>query len=375
MTKQILQSRVHESGVVSLLTVIFFMIFVSLITMGFITIVTADQRQTTDNDLSASALTAARSGVEDGKRLLLYCWAHPGTDGCNKALNSQGDCDAVSSKPTSETHQLVSNLSIPIDENGEGATGGATAYEQYFTCLTIQTRTPSLKAPLTNDSDFIRRLQTVSPFTKLQLTWSVEGSYALRSNMLSGWPTLRQWNIDRHLPVIQFQTIPYPYGALSDIDALEARTTTLYIVPCGTTCTAASVEDIRASVAGELRVTNAPIMYAPCTAIGGHYSCSITLNGYDSTAWQYYIRASVLYADSATLQVSAVNDTDPVLFDNVQPWIDVTGRASDVFKRVRTEVGYQSSIALPKNALDSAAPICKDMTITTELATSTYNCE
>jgi hypothetical protein len=98
------------------------------------------------------------------------------------------------------------------------------------------------------------------------------------------------------------------------------------------------------------------------------------LSGFDSTTFQYYVRASLLYADSTTLKMSAYDGSSPVNFANVQPWIDVTGRTSDVFKRVRAEVSYQPTVPLPKNVIDSAAPICKNMTVTDDPASSTYNC-
>ena len=59
----------QQSGMVSILVVMFFMIFMSLLIVGFVKIMSDEQRQATDNDLSASALAAAQSGVEDGKRI------------------------------------------------------------------------------------------------------------------------------------------------------------------------------------------------------------------------------------------------------------------------------------------------------------------
>jgi Tfp pilus assembly protein PilX len=158
-----------EEGVVSLLTVIFFMIFISIIVVGFTTIVVADQRQTVDNDLSASALAAARSGVEDGKRILLYCLANPSAAGCATATTSH-DCDTFKS-PNAAYTLATSVLNIPLNANGEGATGGATAYQQYYTCLTVQTKTDTLKTTLNAGSDYIQQLKTVSAFADLNVTW------------------------------------------------------------------------------------------------------------------------------------------------------------------------------------------------------------
>lgn len=373
--------RRGEHGVVSLLTVIFFMVFISLIVMGFITIVVADQRQTTDNDLSASALAAARSGIEDGKRILLYCQAHPADARCASALNSQNNCNAFNS---GQAYDLAKNtLAIPIDSTGEGATGGATDYEQYFTCLTIQRNTPSLSAPLSSDSDYIQRIKTTSQFTQLKISWAGEGSYMNRSGAIAGWPTLSSWNSSGYMPVIRFQTIPY--NDVTDLDGNEARSRTIFIVPCGgggcpSTSSDINVLDARTdstSTSGGQHLVSGqnPVKYATCTTLGVSYECTATLSGYDSGVWQYYIRASVLYAGTTTMTLSALSSTGAAVdFDNVQPWIDVTGRTSDVFKRVRAEVSYQPTVALPTNALDSAAPICKKLTVTDSANSSSYDC-
>lgn len=376
----LLNNRKSEQGVVSLLTVIFFMIFISLITVGFISIVIADQRQTIDNDLSASALAAARSGVEDGKRMLLYCTTiNPGAPGCTEALNSQDNCNAFNAASGAAAYSLATSLSVPVNTSGEGVTGGASAspYQQYFTCLTIQTKTPYITTPLNSDSDVIKPLKTVAPFTKLKVSWSGVGSYLQRGSSLAGWPTLSAWNSARYMPVIQLQTIPYTN--LADLNSLEAGTRTTYIVPCDATCVLPSTDinliDWR-SAAGELRVGNAPITYAACTVLGSTYNCSTTLTGYNSTPpQQYYVRVSLLYATSTTLTLSALDNNGVVNFDGVQPWIDVTGRTNDVFKRVRSEVGYQPVNPIPTNALTSAAPICKDMTVTNEALSSSYDCD
>lgn len=372
-------SRKGERGVVSLLTVIFFMIFISLIAVAFTSIVVADQRQTLDNDLSASALAAARSGVEDGKRLILYCTTiNPGASGCAEALNSQDNCNAFDATAGPAAHALATSLAVPVNSNGEGVTGGASAsaYQQYFTCLTIQKATPSITMPLNAGSDVIKPLKTVSPFTKLQVSWSGEGNYAQRGSVFDGWPTVSDWNSAHYMPVLQVQTIPY--SSLANLDAVEAGTRTVYLLPCDGTCILPSnninILDAR-SPAGELRIGTSPVLPVACSVLGNSYTCSTTLTGYDSSTQQYYVRVSLLYSTTTTLTLSALDNNGTVNFDGVQPWIDVTGRTNDVFKRVRTQVGYVPANPLPTDALTSAAPICKDMTVTNQAPSSSYDCD
>lgn len=366
-----------EEGVVSLLTVIFFMIFISIIVVGFTTIVVADQRQTVDNDLSASALAAARSGVEDGKRILLYCLANPSAAGCATATTSH-DCDTFKS-PNAAYTLATSVLNIPLNANGEGATGGATAYQQYFTCLTVQTKTDTLKTTLNAGSDYIQQLKTVSAFADLNVTWestSINLTNPTGPITATGWPTSLMWNASARYPVLQLQVIPYTAASLSDLDILEHQTKTVYLVPCSGTCpnlngTAISTVDVRNGFDSSVELDAPPIIYASCTA-GTTCSAALTGFGVYPAGTQFYVRATLLYASSVDLTLSTDDAAGAtVQFDNVQPIIDVTGRANDVYKRVQTQVS--SAPILPTNtALDSAAPICKIMTIVN--TNGQYNC-
>lgn len=354
------------------------MIFISLIVVSYLSLVITDQRQTLDADLSASALAAARSGVEDGKRILVYCASNATDPNCIAVLNSTDNCSMFKAGNPGAT--LASTLSIPIDGSGQGSTGGATQYQQYFTCLTIQTKTPNATTPLSADNDYIQPLRTVSPFSQLRVSWSGTGSYVQNTGTLSNWPTLANWKAQ---PVIRLQIIPYTN--LSNLDTVEAATKTVYIVPCqsGSIACTSSLKDINVldvrSPAGSLRGGSAPVTYASCTITSGiGYQCAATLTGFSGGSagtTQYYARTTLLYASSTTLQLAALDGSgNSVNFDNVQPIIDVTGRANDVFKRIQTQVSYAQNPALPQNALESAAPVCKDMTVTADPTSSTYNC-
>src|SRR5688572_24951927 len=69
--KRFMILRGGEEGFVSLFSTIFFMLLVTVITIGFIQITATEQQQALNNDLSSSALASAQSGLEDGKRAVL----------------------------------------------------------------------------------------------------------------------------------------------------------------------------------------------------------------------------------------------------------------------------------------------------------------
>ncbi len=378
----------HEQGVVSLLTVMFFMVFISLIVMGFLSLVVNDQRQTTDSDLSASALAAAQSGVEDGKRILLFCQTNPSDPNCvPSVLNSIDNCDVFKSGPGAS---LASSLAIPIDSGtGQGVTGGASQYQQYFSCLTIQQDTPYVTAPVNAGNGYIQKLQTTQPFNRLTVSWSGNGTFADRTT-IGSWPTVGNWkdaSSKAYAPVIQLQIIPYKASDFSNLDTIEHQSKIIYIAPCtlsagvlpGACNTSTDINTLdQRGVTGQARLGGIPLTYAGCTTTGTQgYECSTMLTGFNGggpSPQQYYVRASVLYAAGTTLKLSPSDGLgNAVTFDNVQPWIDVTGRTNDVFRRVRAQISYTSIPPLPQYVIDSAAPVCKDMTVTAD-ANSSYNC-
>lgn len=376
----------YESGFVSLLTVIFFMIFISLIVVGFLGLVIIDQKQTTENDLSASALAAARGGIEDGKRILLYCQANPANPNCtNSLLNSTDNCDLF--KAGQPGANLASTLQMTIDPvTGQGVTGnsGAEQYQQYFTCLTLQRDTPYMTLTVNSNKSYIQSLKTTAPINQLTVSWSGSGGIGSVSGV-TAWPKYADWNYAP--PVLQVQFIPYSPGDFSNLDGLESKTRTVYIAPCtllpsgNIPVGCIAMNDLNAldlrGAAGSLRSgSSIPLTYGGCSVSGvAGYECSTTLSGFNAGD-QYYARISVLYASSTTVKLAPKDSLgNSVTFDNVQPWIDATGRTNDVFRRVRAQVTYSSQdVMVPQNAIDSAAPVCKDMVVTTDPATSTYNC-
>lgn len=380
-----------ESGFVSILTVILFMIFISLIVVAFMTIVSDDNRQTTDNDLSQNALSAARSGIEEGKRILLYCEQSPTPAACTDAVLNSTQCDAFT---TADGQTIANALSIPYKSNGEVSVGGNDAYQQFFTCLTITRDTASVEDKVTSASDYIVKLQTVNndPFDTLNISWKSlsDSAYGFPTGGVGTWTSETNWKqgTSARPPVLRVQLIPYQetdfdLTAPDALDEIEKNSKTVFIAPCMTPlapgCTsnnAVSTMDIR-QPAGVKRTGTAPVTYAPCSGTSS-YTCTTKLSflipSPPAKQPTFYARISIIYGQNAMVSLAPSKGGVPVRLWNVQPLIDVTGRTNDVFRRVRARVSHDPGIALPRYAIDSAAPICKDMFVTDSATTSQLNC-
>jgi hypothetical protein len=85
----------------------------------------------------------------------------------------------------------------------------------------------------------------------------------------------------------------------------------------------------------------------------------------------------MLYGDTTDVTLRAYDSSGSLLsFAGVQPRIDSTGRANDVFRRVSTRVSFsQPGVIMPEFAVESAAPICKNIVVTASQDTTNYTCD
>lgn len=376
-----------ESGLVSILTVIMFMIFISILVVGFIKIMTDEQRQATDNDLSASALAAAQSGVEDGKRVILYCLGNGLTGSepaqCNNLFssgNSANPCDSFKNGAKG----LFQSMNIPYDVTGKEAQVGEPSFNQYYTCLSVDPTPNDLVKTITSQRSEIIPLTTTGTFDRLDISWtSTQSSYGSKTpSPGSDFPALGAWNDGSGKPlppVLRVQLIPYTPGTIN-LSVTQQRSDTFFLVPASGGATTNTVNRLTIddrTVSGFYRNAPLPIVYTDCTlnaGTGGYY-CPMQISGLNSSAEQYYLRLSLFYAASTEVTIKAFDTASNTArdFDKVQYVIDVTGRTNDVYRRIQARVSPQSSTLYPEYAIDSAGSICKDITVA-DLANTTYNC-
>jgi hypothetical protein len=75
-----------------------------------------------------------------------------------------------------------------------------------------------------------------------------------------------------------------------------------------------------------------------------------------------FLRLSALY-NSTHYKVELLKAGTVVPFDNVQPEVDSTGRANDMFRRVKSRVELRGEFMYPESAIDITGDLCKSFTI------------
>lgn len=375
----------HQSGFVSILTVLFLMVLLSVFVISFIKIVSDEQRQATDNDLAASALAAAQSGIEDGKRIVMYCANRASDAACTEVMRSgelPNGCD-VFRNPSADMTSLRTSLGMELSSNGDVVVGD-DSYRQAYTCLTINGLTDNITIGgngVKEGRSTVRALNPLGTMSQIKLTWkgdsSVNYNISSPSTLFSPkYAWLPPAPAKPKPPVLRVQIIPYQAGNIN-LDDSEKNSRTLYIIPTNNSTVSPNslVTDERAAVAGELRQNStSPIVFAYCTSASG-VTCQKSITGF-TPGTSYYIRTTLIYSDASSLTIQAYDDRSQVLKFSSQPSIEATGRANDVFKRVSARVTAATpEYTAPEYALETSNTVCKNLVVTDDAASSSYDCE
>jgi len=370
-----------QKGAVSLFVVIFATLLITIITISFAKLMTSDQQQATTSDLSQSAYDSAQAGVEDAKRALLNYMSV-----CSSAGPA---CDTARSNiDSSECNVSLTGIATP--QNGEvmvQQSVGDQSLDQAYTCVTIARNTDDYKGVLQANDSRIIPLTGTSAFDRVLIEWYTAGDMQDPSQVdlkATGTPLLSQssWLVDKP-SIMRTQIMQFGNGfKLTDFDnsATGSNANTLFLYPVGVKGTANTNVDEKTVAGRDTRQTptGSPVPISCSGNIsGGGFACRAQLilptpvNGGDRTA---FLRLTSLY-NKANFRVSLKNGNNLVQFNNVQPQIDSTGRANDLFRRVQTRVEFgDPGFPYPDAAVQTTSSVCKNFLVTDNEADYLNNC-
>ncbi len=389
----------QQKGAVSIFVVIFAMLLITVITVSFLRLMMVDQRQASDNDLSQSAYDSAQAGVEDAKRALLryqqICTSAPSS--CS-AL-SDDFTDAYTSKNCNAALRLGDVVKVgdvrggTLTEPGEvlvQQSVGDTdkALNQAYTCVLVQLETDDYIWPIKAGDSQLVPLVGKTDYDTVTVRWhdkdnltSTDGSVT-RPGVSAAHPFLDQTAWTANTPaVMKAQLIQFGSSfKMSNFDYVngsESNSNSVYLYPTsgvGATAADFTALDTRASSATDepdadnAIVTAHPVQCLASISSGG-YACSMSLklptpiNG--GTSRTAFLRLTPFY-NGANIQVVLSNGVPSALgnnivkFKNVEPIIDSTGRANDVFRRVESRVNlYNTDFPYPDATIDVTGNFCK----------------
>lgn len=364
-----------QSGIAAIFTVVFFTILISIIILSFVHIVSQDQRQVTNNDLSNSAYDSAEAGTEDAKRALekyrqeCIKTALPGANCGSGGLYA----NALSGSSCSSFNQLESllHLNLQGSEVKVATNSQDDSLEQAYTCLKIELQTDDYVRTQDANQTILVPLKTVNneEFPYIELNWFNKNDSPSRSvpSDTSNFelPEAKDWPNTRP-PILQAQIIAVNRNApnITDIDN-SAKSVFLY----PSSAAPSSNIDVSGADAARRSQKYSPVA-AQCVTTDAQYSCSVRLENFEPLSggpYDYYLRLMPAY-NSATVQVrllSADPTADPIKFDGVEPVVDSTGRANNVYRRIVSRIAFEDELTSLNGGagFDITQGLCKQFEI------------
>lgn len=394
-------NRRNEAGAVSIFVVILAMLIITVMTVSFLRLMTADLTQAGDNDLSQSAYDSAQAGVEDAKRALLRY-----QQVCSSTL-SPATCTTLSDELSS--NQCNYGVSLGGVAIPEGLTDAPRRYgevkvqqtvrvdrqlDQAYTCVKMQLQTQDYIGSLAPGESKLIPLVSRTPFNSVTVRWysgedltNNAGTVSLPTTV-STMPSQTSYNPDRpsimRAQLVQFGETFTMEGfdtMTSNGTTTESNANTVFLYPIsgvGSTSSSFSALDARRANPGEETPQDTPSttphgVRCQTTIASGGYACSMTLSlptpvGGSDANRTAFLRLAPYY--NATHFQVILSNGDPATpsniqrFDGVQPIVDSTGRANDMFRRIESRVElYNTNFPYPEGTIDITKNFCKNFAV------------
>ncbi len=375
------RSHKQQSGAVSIFIVLFTTLLVTVVATSFVQLMLRNQQQATNSDLSQSAYDSALAGVEDAKRVLVrlkQCERSGGSD-CGAIIDAIDDrqCD---------TTIAAGVVTTPV--GSDEVQVGEPEDNQAYTCVKINSTTTNYEGDLeANGSPQVIRLKGVSPFNRIRVSWFTktnanEANAATYDQVAGNLPPHANWLVTQP-PVLRAQLIQFDAAAartnginlnnFSSTGTNNAKALFLYPNNSGSLNGTANFADDRRRDINERN----DITLSSCVQdiSSNPFACRMTISlpnpegaaSYDTR--EAYLQLAAIYNNQygTSFQVELLNNSDEVMFDGVQPVVDSTGRASDLFRRVQARVSVKDDgreLTFPNAALSVQGDICKNFFVT-----------
>jgi Tfp pilus assembly protein PilX len=379
--KMMKHKQTDQRGVAAILTVLFFTILMSVITLSFMRVAVLEQTQTLQEQLSKSAYAAAQSGIEDAKRAVEYCQANPSDTACNHLSDTKcpGFFGDGSGHLLTGSSSLYSILGLQKVTGTNSIQVGDSSLNESYTCAVISKDTAGVRGQLNPEnlvgspsSDFME-LKGTAQFTEARIYWddtpADDGTFALPDQTVfggganarsvnaqwPGWPALMRLMVLQNRPTNGFD--------LSETkDGTQTRTYFVYPTSGG----GSALQPFGSGATTDPHQTSASYcsVNGVIAADNTVWACKAVIDFDSSSDIARYLSLQAYYAQTDFV-VELWNGATQISFNNIRPTIDATGAAGGVYRRVQATVQQGSSNnSLQPVALDLNKRLCKNFRVT-----------
>jgi Tfp pilus assembly protein PilX len=363
----------NQQGLTSFVVVSVLVIILMFLTVGFVTIVNRQIRQTLDNELAAQATFSAQSGLNDAK------------DYINKKLSSgadpstNNDCLTIDNTITPPFVQ-DGNISGDFNNNANDTT-------DKYTCIIINSRPKQLIYNINAGSTATFKIipysstsgNPLSNISDIFMSWennsSASGSpqpLPLANTATHRLPKEDEYNNTAQctnnltctgmLEVSLYPVFDSNAGNNPNQDSVvAANARTFYLYANGGNGSAGTMPYTSNGqfVNGNCNDSTHPGFPALILAT---YYCNSTITNLPDNAVNgarfYYMRVKALYTSQSVSIQAANSSSNPAYIGGAQAIIDVTGKGGDVLKRIVGRESLSNNL-LPDFAMQSVDTICK----------------
>ena len=373
-----------QSGLVSIIVVMFTSILLMVVSTGFIRIMVQEESRASNNNLSRTAYESAVAGVEDGKRAIMAC---------QRGGSASAACKAIAAKRCSTIQDAgiissISNTAVTI----KSGTNLQYISGQAYTCVLIDSQTSDVVYSLKEGSSRVVPLRVNKDTSIIRLQWMMKNDKVSTISSADGGDTLPkrvEWPADAPA-LLRIQAVVPESTTVNGQQSFDSSiVSTAFLRPSGiraprnlldsTAFNAVAPQAVRAAGGA----TNATAGVSPITcsaeAFDNHqHACSayVTLpRNLVAGNPMAFLRITSIYNDT-DVRLSFDNIGDGTIkFDGVQPKVDSTGRAGDVYRRVSSRISSSSNINYPEYAVDITGSLCKDFSVTNQGVPSALTCK
>ncbi|PID32561.1 hypothetical protein CR956_01805 [Candidatus Saccharibacteria bacterium] len=344
----------QQRGATAIFIVIFAMLLLSIIAISFLGTMLREKGRSLDDELSESAYDSALAGVEDGKRALEAC-----------AKGKAVACSAIKEKKCDTTSRagIVTETDGEVKIRSKTFGGGKNELNQAYTCVKVNRKTNEYKGRLGADDSVIVPLKGDGGYDQVEVSWhniNDGDGYNFNNPLNPSLSSLSSWE---RPALFKAQYMQYSKGTLKPAefnDDGKAHTVFLYPNDVGSASHDIKLKDLR-------RDGSAEPVEVKCQSSPGivGYVCSTKLILPPMPNRVAYLRLTSMYK-SAHFQVKLLDGASAVVkFDGVQPIIDSTGRANDVYRRVEARVeAVDRNFPFPRATIDISNNFCKNFSLT-----------
>jgi Tfp pilus assembly protein PilX len=314
----------NQSGLVSILVTMIIMIVLSLIILGFAKLTRREQRQSLDRQLYSQAAYAAETGVNDAQQYV-------------KAVLAAG-----AAVPTIDRCDAGNPNSFPAKATAYGIATSIGNNIAYSCTLLNPSPTELIWQRVDSQNSVAFPFKPTAAITGITFAWqdgdSVATTYGGCPNTVPASGAFKpqtSWSCQAGALRVDLTPISGLWTRTSLVDTTQNFI--LYPVQTGgpTTTTYASLG-------------HGGIIAAGCNATTTPRHCQVTVTG---ASGSYFIRIKPIYR-AANLQISAEGGTTTLT--GAQAIVDVTGKASDILRRLQVRIPISNLSTVTNTTFDSA---------------------